>query len=78
MINQPTARDIFVWPVDVRAALRGRVCFSDRATSERSGQKNSWINKNEKVFEERMGAGLEASELFFLFSIVWLWTLTRV
>lgn len=38
--NQPKARarDIFVWPADVTAALRGYVCFSDRVTSEHSGQ----------------------------------------
>lgn len=70
--NQPKARarDIFVWPADVTAALRGCVCFSDRVTSERSGQTNTQINKHEKVHVSRKGRerGWEPLNFFFFFN----------
>lgn len=67
--NQPKARarDIFVWPADVTAALRGCMCFSDRVTSERSGQTNTWINKHEKVHVSRKGREQDWEPLNFFF-----------
>lgn len=68
-VNQPTAsaQDIFVWPADVTAALRGCVCFSDQVMSVRSGQTNIWINKHEKVHVSRKGREQDWEPLNFLF-----------